>query len=122
METVLPRPASRRCLELSWIQLWERGIKIDQALSRRNGPLAKPENGYYVDSLGWALYKSGLLAEALMEIIKKAVALVGDDPVIYEHLGEIYLKQQKVSDARDAWLSILLRSDPSNDKAAPALP
>ncbi|MBI3356905.1 MAG: tetratricopeptide repeat protein, partial [Nitrospirae bacterium] len=64
----------------------ERGIKIDQALSlTRRAVALKPENGYYVDSLGWAFYKSGLLAEALTEI-KRAVALVGDDPVIYEHL------------------------------------
>ncbi len=61
----------------------------------------KPENGYYVDSLGWAFYKSGLLVEALTEI-KRAVALVGDDPVIYEHLGEIYMKQQKLVNAREA--------------------
>ncbi len=93
----------------------ERGIKMDQALSLTKRAVSlKPENGYYVDSLGWALYKSGMLPEALTEI-KKAVALVGDDPVIYEHLGEIYLKQQKVSDARDAWIHSL-EIDPSNDK------
>lgn len=93
----------------------ERGIKIDQALSLTKRAVAlKPENGYYVDSLGWAFYKSGMLTEALTEI-KKAVALVGDDPVIYEHLGEIYLKQQKVADAREAWLHSL-EIDPSNEK------
>ncbi|HEY5932563.1 MAG TPA: tetratricopeptide repeat protein [Nitrospira sp.] len=93
----------------------ERGIKIDQALSMTKRAVAlKPENGYYVDSLGWALYKSGMLVEAITEI-KKAVALVGDDPVIYEHLGEVYLKQLKVSDAREAWLHSL-EIDPSNDK------
>lgn len=93
----------------------ERGIKIDQALSLTKRAVAlKPENGYYVDSLGWAFYKSGMLTEALTEI-KKAVALVGDDPVIYEHLGEIYLKQQKVADAREAWFHSL-EIDPSNEK------
>jgi tetratricopeptide (TPR) repeat protein len=93
----------------------ERGIKIDQALSlTRRAVALKPENGYYVDSLGWAFYKSGLLAEALTEI-KRAVSLVGDDPVIYEHLGEIYMKQQKLSDAREAWLHSL-ELDPSNEK------
>lgn len=93
----------------------ERGIKIEQALSLTKRAVAlKPENGYYVDSLGWAFYKSGMLAEALTEI-KKAVALVGDDPVIYEHLGDVYLKQQKVSDAREAWLHSL-EIDPSNEK------
>ncbi|HBR48629.1 MAG TPA: hypothetical protein DEA71_00955 [Nitrospira sp.] len=93
----------------------DRGIKIEQALSLTKRAVAlKPENGYYVDSLGWAFYKSGMLAEALIEI-KKAVSLVGDDPVIYEHLGDIYIKQQKSSDARDAWLHSL-ELDPSNDK------
>jgi len=93
----------------------ERGIKIDQAVALTKRAVAlKPENGYYVDSLGWAFYKSGLLTEALTEI-KRAVALVGDDPVIYEHLGEIYMQQQRVSDAREAWLHSL-ELDPSNEK------
>ena len=93
----------------------ERGIKIEQALSLTQQAVAlKPDNGYYVDSLGWAFFKSGLLTEALTEI-KRAVALVGDDPVIYEHLGDIYAKQQKLSDAREAWLHAL-ELDPSNTK------
>ncbi len=93
----------------------ERGIKIDQALSlTRQAVALKPDNGYYVDSLGWAFYKKGLLAEALTEI-KRAVALVGDDPVIYEHLGEIYMKQERMADAREAWLHSL-ELDPSNEK------
>ncbi len=93
----------------------ERGIKIEQAVSLTKQAVAlKPENGYYVDSLAWAFYKSGMLAEALTEI-KKAVSLVGDDPVIYEHLGDIYMKQQKSADARDAWLHSL-ELDPSNEK------
>ena len=39
--------------------------------------------------------------------MKRAVALVGDDPVIYEHLGEIHLKQQHLSDGREALLHAL---------------
>jgi tetratricopeptide (TPR) repeat protein len=93
----------------------ERGIKIDQALSLTKQAVAlKPENGYYVDSLGWAFFKSGLLTEALTEI-KRAVALVGDDPVIFEHLGDIYAKQQRMPEAREAWLHSL-ELDPSNAK------
>jgi tetratricopeptide (TPR) repeat protein len=93
----------------------ERGVKIDQALSLTKQAVAlKPENGYYVDSLGWAFFKSGQLAEALKEI-KRAVALVGDDPVIYEHLGDIYAKQQRLVEAREAWLHAL-ELDPSNNK------
>ncbi len=93
----------------------ERGVRIEQALSLTKQAVAlKPENGYYVDSLGWAFFKSGLLSEALTEI-KRAATLVGDDPVIYEHLGDIYAKQQRLSEAREAWLHAL-ELDPSNHK------
>ncbi|MEK7235922.1 MAG: tetratricopeptide repeat protein [Nitrospirota bacterium] len=93
----------------------ERGVKIDQALSLTKQAVAlKPSNGYYVDSLAWALFKSGLLTEALTEM-KRALALVGDDPVLYEHLGDIYAKQRNLSDAREAWLHAL-ELDPSNNK------
>jgi tetratricopeptide (TPR) repeat protein len=93
----------------------ERGIRIDQALSLTKQAVAlKPDNGYYVDSLGWAFFKSGQLAEALTEL-KRAAVLVGDDPVIYEHLGDIYAKQQRLSDAREAWLHAL-ELDPTNHK------
>ncbi|HKT35418.1 MAG TPA: tetratricopeptide repeat protein [Nitrospira sp.] len=93
----------------------DRGVRIDQAISLTKQAVAlKPENGYYVDSLGWAFFKSGQLAEALVEL-KRAAALVGDDPVIYEHLGDIYAKQQRLSDAREAWLHAL-ELDPTNLK------
>ena len=93
----------------------ERGVKIDQALVLTKRAVAlKPSNGYYVDSLAWALFKSGMVTEALTEI-KRAVALAGDDPVIYEHLGDIYAKQLNLSDARESWLRAL-ELDPSNNK------
>jgi tetratricopeptide (TPR) repeat protein len=93
----------------------ERGIKLDQALSLTKRAVAlKPDNGYYVDSLGWALYKAGMVEEALKEI-ERASKLVKDDPVIYEHLGEIYLQQRKLAEAREAWLHSL-EVDPSNEK------
>lgn len=93
----------------------ERGIKIEQAIALTKQAVAlKPDNGYYVDSLGWAFFKSGQLPEALREI-QRAASLVGDDPVIYEHLGDIYAKQQRISEAREAWLHAL-ELDPSNSK------
>ncbi|MFN3682041.1 MAG: tetratricopeptide repeat protein, partial [Nitrospira sp.] len=93
----------------------ERNIKLDQALSLTKRAVAlKPDNGYYVDSWGWALYKAGMVEEALKEI-ERAITLVKDDPVLYEHLGEIYLHQHKRGEAREAWLHSL-EIDPSNEK------
>ncbi len=93
----------------------ERGINIDEALALIQRALElKPNNGYYVDSLGWVFFKKGRLSEALVEI-KKAASLVGDDPVIFEHLGEIYLEQNQVSEGREAWIRSL-ELDPNNQK------
>ena len=93
----------------------ERGVKIDQALTLTKKAVAlKPSNGYYIDSFAWALFKSGSISEALTEM-KRAVALAGDDPVLYEHLGDIYAQQRNLSDARESWLRSL-ELDPSNNK------
>jgi tetratricopeptide (TPR) repeat protein len=62
----------------------------------------EPENGYYIDSLGWAYFKKGLLNEAMLEL-KRAVAFVPDDPVIVEHLGDIYFELKMFREAQEAW-------------------
>jgi tetratricopeptide (TPR) repeat protein len=93
----------------------ERGVRVEEAISLIQRAVSlKPNNGYYVDSLGWAFFKMGQLDEALVEI-QRAASLVKDDPVIYEHLGEIYLKQNRLAEAREAWLHSL-ELDPSNLK------
>nr|MBA2251430.1 tetratricopeptide repeat protein [Nitrospirales bacterium] len=93
----------------------DRGMKISEAVELTQRAVSlKPDNGYYVDSLAWALFKMGLLDEAKTEITKAAM-LVKDDPVIYEHLGEISLKQNLRQEAKEAWLHSL-ELDPSNAK------
>jgi len=93
----------------------ERGVKIEEAVSLiQRAVTLKPNNGYYVDSLGWAFFKLGRLDEALVEM-KRAVSLVKDDPVLYEHLGEVHLKQHQLQEAKEAWLHSL-ELDPSNVK------
>jgi len=85
----------------------DRGIKAEEAVSLTQRAVAlKPHNGYYVDSLAWALYKVGRIEEAL-EMMQRAVALVPDDPVIYEHLGEIFLIREEREKAREAWIHSL---------------
>lgn len=93
----------------------DRDMKIPEAVELTQRAVSlKPDNGYYVDSLAWALFKMGRLDDAKAEITK-AATLVKDDPVIYEHLGEIYLKQNLRQEAKEAWLHSL-ELDPSNSK------
>ncbi len=93
----------------------DRGIKGEEAVElTRRAVALKPDNGAYVDSLGWALFKVGRVAEALREI-QRAAELVQDDPVIFEHLGEIYLIQDHQDAAKAAWTRAL-ELDPHNEK------
>ncbi|MCC7083580.1 MAG: tetratricopeptide repeat protein [Pirellulales bacterium] len=67
----------------------------------------EPENAAYRDSLGWALFRLGRLAEALEEL-QKAVELEkangkGPDPTVLDHLGDVYQKLGRIADARVSW-------------------
>jgi tetratricopeptide (TPR) repeat protein len=93
----------------------EKGIRLNEAIDLINRALAiRPDDGYFVDSLGWAYYKKGKIQEAL-EALNRAVSLVPEDPVIHEHLGELYLKQNRLDLAKEAWARSL-ELDPKNDK------
>ena len=54
------------------------------------------------------------LQEALVEI-QRAAELVKDDPVIFEHMGEIYLLQNDRDKAKQSWLRSI-ELDPKNGK------
>ena len=93
----------------------DRGVQVEEALKLTQRAVElKPNNGYYVDSLGWALFKVGRSEEALATI-NRALSLVSDDPVIFEHLGEIYLQRQELEKAQKAWARSI-ELDSSNDR------
>ncbi|MGB5515630.1 MAG: tetratricopeptide repeat protein, partial [Thermoanaerobaculia bacterium] len=50
----------------------------------------EPDNGAFIDSLGWAHFQLGQYEEA-RGFLERAASLVGDDPVVYEHLGDLYV-------------------------------
>jgi Tfp pilus assembly protein PilF len=62
------------------------------------------DNAAYLDSLGWVLFRKGELAAARAEL-EKAVALPdgGDDPVVWDHLGDIFFRQNDRDRAGKAW-------------------
>ena len=61
-----------------------------------------PDNGAYVDSLGWAYFRLGRLAEA-RETLERAVHLTGGDPIVREHLGDVYKELQLNKLANDQY-------------------
>jgi Flp pilus assembly protein TadD len=62
----------------------------------------KPDDGYYVDSLGWAYFRLGNLGAAV-EQLERAVELKPDDPIINDHLGDAYWRVGRKLEAKYQW-------------------
>jgi len=60
----------------------------------------KPGDGYITDSLGWVYYQKGQFAKAL-STLRKAAALLPDDPVVMEHLGDALVQNSLNEEALD---------------------
>jgi len=62
----------------------------------------EPQNGYYIDSLGWVFFTRGEYRHAVEEL-ERAAAIAGNDPVILEHLGDAYSAVGRYREALDAY-------------------
>ncbi len=93
--------------------LADRGDRLTEALSMIERAInAEPENGAYLDSYAWVLYRLGRYQEALIQI-QKAITKTNNDPIVLEHLGDIQFALGNVENARDAWKTALA-FDPEN--------
>lgn len=84
--------------------MWaDKGVHLNEALDMINKAIAlEPDNGAYLDSLGWVLYKMGRYEEALPHL-RRAVELIKEDSVVYDHLAELLLKLGKRDEAISQW-------------------
>ncbi len=88
--------------------MWaEHDEKLDSAKMLLEMALHKsPENGAYLDSYGWIFFKLGDYDQA-EKYIRKAMTIIDDDPIIYEHLGDILARKEQMRDALDAYKKCL---------------
>ncbi len=61
------------------------------------------DNASYVDSLGWVLFRRGKIDEARKELERASAMPDGDDPVIFDHLGDVYYRLQLRPEAQRSW-------------------
>ncbi|MGH9356777.1 MAG: tetratricopeptide repeat protein [Terriglobia bacterium] len=104
--------------------LADRGVQLQQSVEYIKKALKlEPDNGAYLDSLGWAYFKMTRYDLAL-DPLQKAAKLLAGDPTVLDHLGLLYLKLGKKQEAAQQWRRALKSwprsSDTDFDAAAAA--
>jgi tetratricopeptide (TPR) repeat protein len=83
--------------------LIDRGMNLTEAMGMvKKAVELKPNDGYIVDSLGWAHYKLGEYDEAVKNL-ERAVELKPADPIIGDHLGDCYWRVGRKLEAQFQW-------------------
>ncbi len=91
----------------------ERGKELDEALELVEKALqAQPNNGAYIDSLGWVYYKQATERQGdtrLEQALQKLMEASQDspEPEIFKHLGEIYYSMGQWEAANSQWQKAL---------------
>src|SRR5580700_4310503 len=83
------------------LNLDEAGLMIKKALE------IEPDNGAYLDSLGWFYFKKNDFSRALSELLHAADLINPPDPVVYEHIGDAYRSLSNNSQALSYWQKAL---------------
>ncbi|MFP4472862.1 MAG: tetratricopeptide repeat protein [Candidatus Omnitrophota bacterium] len=100
--TLVLDPQNDSCLNSLGYLYAEKGIKLDKAQSLiEQALLLDPDNGAYLDSLGWVMFKKGEYQLALDYLQEALIHL--KDPVIYEHLGDVYAAMGDSLKAQKYW-------------------
>ena len=87
-------------LGYSWI---DQGVNLDEGMKMiKRAVEQRPDDGYIVDSLGWAYYRIGNYEEAVKNL-ERAIDLKPEDPTINDHLGDAYWKVGRKLEAKFQW-------------------
>ncbi|MGB7042506.1 MAG: tetratricopeptide repeat protein [Xanthobacteraceae bacterium] len=94
------QPLVLNYLGYSWV---DQGVHLDQGMDMiRRAVEQRPDDGYIVDSLGWAYFRTGNYDEAVTNL-ERAVELKPEDPTINDHLGDAYWRVGRMLEAHFQW-------------------
>jgi len=112
LELYPDQPLVLNYLGYSWI---DRGTHLDEGMDMiRRAVEQRPDDGYIVDSLGWAYYRTGNYDEAVKNL-ERAVELKPEDPTINDHLGDAYWRVGRTLEAHYQWAQAKdLKPDPED--------
>ena len=96
-------PKNASALNYLGYMLADLNQKLDEAHDMIQKALdLDPENGAYLDSLGWLYFRQEKLDLAERYLLR-SLESVKRDPVVHSHLANVYFKQGKVDEARKHW-------------------
>ena len=100
LELFPDQPHVLNYLGYSWI---DQGVKLDEGMEMiKKAVQQRPDDGYIVDSLGWAYYRLGNYEEATKQL-ERAIELKPEDPTINDHLGDAYWRVGRMLEAKFQW-------------------
>ena len=98
-------------LGYSWV---DKGLHLERALKMiETAVRLRPNDGFIVDSLGWAHYRLGNFDRAV-RYLERAIVLSPNDSAINDHLGDAYWRVGRRTEARFQWWRAL-KYDPEKD-------
>jgi len=107
------QPLVLNYLGYSWI---DKGENLQDALGMvKLAVQLRPDDGYIVDSLGWAYFRLGDYDQA-SHYLERAIELLPEDPTINDHLGDAYWRTGRAGEARYQWQRAL-QFQPEADEA-----
>ncbi len=108
-----PANSAEPCNYLAY--MWaEQNTHLDEAADLIKRALEMdPDNGAYLDSRGWVEFRQGKLDQALTDLRRAAQVIGHEDPVVFTHVGDTYLKLKKLPEAVEAWQKAIAL-DPKN--------
>jgi len=81
----------------------DRNVHLQEALQLlRKAVDMEPDNGAYLDSLGWVYYRLNDLDNAESNL-QRAIGKFTKDPTVHDHLGDVYFSKGRVKDAIAQW-------------------
>ena len=100
LELFPDQPHVLNYLGYSWV---DQGVNLDDGMRMiKRAVEQRADDGYIVDSLGWAYYRIGNYEEAVKHL-DRAVELKPEDPTINDHLGDAYWRVGRTLEARFQW-------------------
>ena len=100
LELFPEQPLVLNYLGYSWV---DQGVHMDEGMDMiRRAVEQRPDDGYIVDSLGWAYFRTGNYDEAVKNL-ERAVELKPEDPTINDHLGDAYWRVGRTLEAHFQW-------------------